>query len=146
MIYIGIDPDVDKSGYGVYCTDQKKIIDYGLKNMFTLVDFIRNYKTESLHVIIEAGFLNKKSNYHTTKNQSKEVGEKIANSVGRNHQVSRMIGEAMDHYNVSYSFSKPAEKKVTPFLFKVYTGIEVKNQEIIDACMMVFGRKIKLIK
>lgn len=146
MIYIGIDPDVHKSGYGVYCTEEKKLIEYGLKNMFTLVDFIRNYKSDCIHVVIEAGFMNKKSNYHNRPGQSKSVGEKIANAVGRNHQVAYMIGEACEHYGVSYSFSKPAEKKVTKFLFKVYTGVECNNQEIIDACMMVFGRKIVEVK
>ena len=141
MIYIGIDPDVDKSGVAKYNTETKKIEGIELLSFFDLLDFLKYYRSTSVKVIIEGGHLNKVANFHNRPGQTKKVGETIAKSVGRNHQTGILIGEMCSYLDIDFEFCRPAEKKFSSSVFRMMTGIEVKNQEKIDAAMLVYGRK-----
>lgn len=140
-IYIGIDPDVEKSGLAIWDkTSQKLTVDK--YNFFSLYEGLRITKQvdEIKAVRIEAGWLNAKSNFHYHPKQSKFVGERIAKNVGSNHQVGRLIGEMCEHLGIQYEFVKPMGK-VTPEYFQQLTGIKVKksDQDMIDAGMLVYG-------
>lgn len=141
MLYIGIDPDVDKSGIAAWI-DKKKYLKIESMSFFDIYEGLRLLKEEQIEikVRIEAGWLNQKSNFHNRPGQSKRVGERIAKNVGSNHQVGKLIGEMCEHLGIEYEFVKPMGK-VTPEYFEKLTGIKVKkkDQDMIDAAMLVYG-------
>lgn len=107
---IAIDPDVDKSGVGVIeITNEKPIFTIYNKKFVDLCLFVRGEREKAvedkyeLRVIIEAGWLNKISNFHSDKSKStysqKEVriNEHIAKSVGNNHEVGKILNEALTY-------------------------------------------------
>lgn len=79
-LIIGIDPDLEKSGVAVLGRSLE------LKNLTfaETVELFRTHQDEIKKVVIEAGWLNKKSNFRF--GHSKTAGEKIAKNVGENMQ------------------------------------------------------------
>jgi hypothetical protein len=139
MYYIGIDPDVCKSGVAMWTTFDKKL-ELQTFTFFELFDFFRSLNAVKCEfkVIIEAGWLNEKSNYHGAKN--KQYGEKIAKQVGRNHETGLKIVEMCEYLGLTYELYKPTHAKTTSQYFERFTGIKTNNQEKIDAGMLVFGK------
>ena len=136
MIYIGIDPDTKKSGVAVW--DSKyKYLQLFTMSFFELYDYLYNEKVD--RVIIEAGWLNEKSNFHNNAYQTKAAGERISKNVGANHETGRKIAEMCEYLVLNYDLKKPSSSKMTPECFKSMTGIETKNQDKIDAGVLVFG-------
>ena len=82
--------------------------------------------------------MNKKSNFHPT--QLKLVGERIAKNVGANHQIGKLIEEYCIKYNIKYRLIRPTAHKWTSEQCFKFTGIKEKNQDVIDAIRLVFGR------
>ena len=139
--WIGIDPDVDQSGFAVWndVSQQFETIDQASFFQITLI-VSTIAKTRDVKIIIEAGWLIKKSNWHGRKGQSKAVGEKIAQAVGRNHQVGKLFAEFCQTNDIAYELQKPLGK-VDGNRFKAITGWnEVTNPEKRDAAMLVFKR------
>ena len=92
-----------------------------------------------INVVIEAGWLHKKSNWHGRAGQTKSVGEKIAKSVGRNHQVGILLKEYCEIKGIKHTLVKP-KGKVKADYFKKLTGYTKRtNQDQRDAGMLVFG-------
>lgn len=145
-VYVGIDPDVDKSGVGIYNRGTKVLSCCKSLKFFDLFISLKELKKTcnelnlTLFIRIEAGWLNKKSNFHGSAFQKKSVGERIAKNVGSNHEVGRKIGEMCEFLNLEYEFVPPMGK-VTPEYFKSLTGIEAKkkDQDMIDAALLVWG-------
>jgi len=139
MYYFGIDPDVKESGFAIW-DNKTKEIDYGKLPFWDLIKkidyYVRNYEVK---FIIEAGWLNKKSNFHNRPYQSKLIGERIAKNVGSNHQVGKLLVEYCEKYKLDYELKVPKQKKYTSYYIQNLTGIKVKNQDIIDAIMLVWG-------
>jgi len=134
MIYLGIDPDVDKSGVAIWNTETKK---FKLLKALDFFDVLALLKTkQSDMVIIEAGWLIKKSNFHFAKN--KIIGERIAKNVGANHQIGKLIEKFCIRENITYRLIKP-KGKITSYQFEKLTKNKIKNQDIIDSAMLVFG-------
>ena len=75
-LIIGIDPDLEKSGVAVLGQSLE------LKNLTfaQTVELFRSHQDEIKKVVIEAGWLNKKSNFRI--GHSKSAGERIAKNVG----------------------------------------------------------------
>ena len=140
-IYIGIDPDVDKSGFAVWNSSGKQFGHVGQYSFFDLIDQIELLKMfHNVAVVVEAGWLIKKSNWHDKPKQSKAVGEKIAKAVGTNHQVGKLLVEWCKHNNIKCIEIKPMGK-LNAREFKKITGWEKRtNPEQRDAAMLVFGR------
>lgn len=136
MIYIGIDPDVSKSGFAVWNTETKKFEVVTAMPFFDLLDELITYST-NCHVILEAGWLNKKSNYHFSKSHA--IGQRIAKNVGSNHQVGKLIEEYLKRLSMPYTLQQPKRSKTTADEFLSITGVKVKNQDTIDACMLVYA-------
>jgi antitoxin component of RelBE/YafQ-DinJ toxin-antitoxin module len=139
MIYIGIDPDTQKSGVCYYRTGAKMDL-YNL-DFWSAIKFIETVQNADVEykVIIEGGWLNKKSNWHAAQGRA---AEKIAKNVGMNHQVGILIAEYCEHNGIPYEVVKPTKSKVNAKTFKSITGYEGRtNQETRDAAMLVFGRK-----
>ena len=120
-ITLGIDPDSDKIGVATYNTATKQVKTYSLK-FFELYDTLLNLKEEINIVKIEAGWLNKKSNFHFVK--SPRIAENIANKVGRNAEVGRKIVEMCIHLNIPYQTIKPFGK-----IWKTKTG-KISHNEL----------------
>lgn len=53
--------------------------------------------------------------------------------------VGKIIEQALKELKISYELIQPRTAKVTPLFFEKLTGIKTKNQEMIDAGMLVYG-------
>lgn len=138
MIYIGIDPDLIKSGVAYWFKGAKQIRLELLSTTSIVIEFLKlkSIGTE-FTVIIEAGWLNKKSNFRST--QNKAVGERIAKNIGENHAVGKIIEQACQELGIKYKLVRPSKTKVNKTYFFKLTGQKVANQELIDAGMLVYG-------
>jgi len=138
ILYIGIDPDLDKSGlciYDRYAKDKMQLIN---ASFFDVLDILNeNYKTRRTITHIEAGWMNKKSNWHGGNNV---VSQKIAKNVGENHATGKLIEQYCIRNNYQYKLIVPKKSKVDAAMFKKLTGYERRtNQELRDAAMLVYG-------
>ena len=140
-IKIGIDPDIDKSGFAVYNTEENRLDldNYSFWGMIKQIEWLQQFDNE-LHIVIEAGWLINKSNWHYSKNQSKVVGEAIAKKVGVNHAVGILLENYCKHKDISYELMKP-KGKVDSKRFEKIWGIKKSNQEVRDAAMLLINFK-----
>lgn len=105
-VVVGIDPDVDGNGVGIIHLQTKEVTKHQMK-MPELVAFLNSL--EDPLVIIEAGWMNH-GNYHL-RNKGQWHAAKIGEQVGRNHEVSRLIGEFCEFHGIPYRFVMPLKKK-----------------------------------
>lgn len=143
--YIGIDPDVAKSGVALWNRPEQKFEAIGCMSFWELIRAIEhggfgvyNYGPGFAHIIIEAGWLNEKSNFHPK--QGAKVREKMAKNIGMNHQIGKLLVEFCEMYGISYELKKPlGTKSINQQIFKQLTGWpERTNQDSRDAAMLVF--------
>lgn len=134
-IFIGIDPDIENNGYAVWDRGDKTL-EIGKKSFWDAIEDIELYNVP-VKVIIEAGWLIAKSNWHGAKNKS--TAAKIGKNVGSNHQVGRLFEEYCIKNNIQYQLVKP-KGKIKADTFKRITGHTGRtNQDQRDAAMLVFG-------
>lgn len=139
MFWIGVDPDLEKSGMALW---DGKAFGYLCTMPFPHVvdEIIAWAKRGDATMVIEAGWLNKKSNFHSA--QGAAMREKIAKNVGENHAVGKMIAQMCEHHGLPYILYKPTRSKAeTTALFNslgLWKGRT--NQEERDAALIVFGR------
>lgn len=147
---IGIDPDVDKSGFTILNVSSKLI--YSCSSSFVELmkrfdDLLRREKSNFV-VVVEAGYLNK-GNWHLKNGDSKAVSSAKGNSSGRNHEVARKIVEmARDYFGFEVVEQKPLAKcwkgkdrKITHEELVYFTGIEKKrtSQDERDSCLIAWN-------
>jgi hypothetical protein len=137
-IIIGIDPDTDKSGVAALLIGTKQL-ELETMKFFDLFKYLALHKDNIKEVVVEAGWLNKKSNFHINPRQTKEAGERISKNVGANHETGRKIVEMCDFIKIPFRLYVPRSAKTTPEYFEKLTGIKTRNQEKIDAAMLVLG-------
>jgi len=141
MIFIGIDPDVEKSGFAVWDSEKRELVEVRTYCFFELVERLKDFVLFGceIRLVIEAGWLIKKSNFHGRKGQSKSVGEKIAKAVGANHQIGKLLVEWCAFNGVLYKEIKP-QGKLSAIEFKRVTGWDGRtNSEQRDSAMLVFS-------
>lgn len=138
-IYIGIDPDLKKSGFAIWNGKHSPTLCIVLLSVPSIIMELIKCKEDRIDitVIIESGWLNKKANFRQT--QNKAIGEAIARKVGENHAAGKIIEQACQELGITYKLTRPRTSKVTPAYFEKLTGIKTKNQECIDAGMLVYG-------
>ena len=135
---IGIDPDLVKSGVAII-TDTMTLHNLTFPQLMQL--FSEN-KDQIKKVVIEAGWLNVKSNFHARYGQSKSAGERIAKNVGENHATGKLITQMAEYYGLNVILVKPTKKKYTAEEFNRLTGwVGRSNQEQRDAGALVYGMK-----
>lgn len=143
-IYIGIDPDISKSGWATWDTQKKEFREMCNVSFWVMIDCLSgtlNPDGYSYHVILEAGWLNQKSNFHGRKGQTKATGERIAKNVGENHAVGKLIEQYLIKSKIEYTLVKPTTKKLNAESFKRLTKWEGRtNQEERDAALLVWDR------
>ena len=140
-LYIGIDPDVDKSGFAVWHKPLKKFSSIEALTLPEMLDKLHSLRDSIALVVVEAGFLNK-GNRHTFKGQSIAAAAKTGENVGRNHQRGMDIVEILEWMRVPYRLQKPSTKnswKDSEATFQKITGVKGGNPEKRDAAMLVFG-------
>jgi hypothetical protein len=137
--FIGIDPDVTKSGVAY---KKGKTIELYNFTFFKLFDYLNLLKlsNQNVEVHIECGFLNK-SNWHTT-NGSSAINAQIGQRTGANHETAKKIIEMCVYLELKYFEIKPTKSKVNSDFFKQITKIDKRtNQEQRDAYMLIHGLK-----
>lgn len=134
---VGIDPDLKRSGVATMRTGFAMALT--TKKFFELHELLGKLKDEITMVYIEAGWLNTVSNFHHPK-ASKRVSDRISKNVGENHAVGKLIVEMCEALGLKYTLIKPSQSKWTSKMFLGATGINTKNQEEIDAGVLILGR------
>lgn len=140
-LYIGIDPDVDKSGFAVWHKPMQKFSSIETLTLPEMLDKLHSLRDNIALVVVEAGFLNK-GNRHTFKGQSVAAAAKTGENVGRNHQRGMDIVEILEWMRIPYRLQKPSTKnswKDSEATFQKITGVKGGNPEKRDAAMLVFG-------
>lgn len=140
-IKIGIDPDVHKSGIAVVIDGE--LVTYQAVGFFDVIRLIRNNNTDTDHaltVVIEAGWLNKKSSWHASNNISTSL--RIAKNVGANHQIGKLFEEYCQRAKIKYLLAIPKTRKLDTPKDKAriaeIVGKKISNQDIIDAIALVY--------
>lgn len=138
-IFVGIDPDIEKSGFAIWNKTKQDLILTCLPFWELVNKLYFLNKTSDLEVRIEGGWLIKKSNWHGNSKQTKATGEKIAKSVGMNHQTGILMKEFCESKGISYSLIKPQGKLKAEAFNKITKHKGRSNQEQRDAAMLVYG-------
>lgn len=145
---IGIDPDAEKSGVAFLEVPTRKL-EVTTLAFPDLLDYLRFCKEsgqktgESIVVVVEAGWMERKSNYHPFQGHR---AEKIAKDVGRNHETGRKIAEMCRHMGIEVVEHHPLKKmwkgpdrKITMEELSYFTGISGRtNQEMRDAALLAW--------
>ena len=145
-IIVGIDPDTGKSGICIYRDHELSAEALPFPQLLEKLYLLATLPGDVL-VVVEAGWLNEKSNYHDPKGVR---AQKIAKNVGSNHQTGRHIVEMAKHYGLEVIEQKPFSKgwkgrdgKITHeelnYILQ-YNGlapIKRCNQDVRDAVLLV---------
>ncbi|MDN8336578.1 hypothetical protein QZK87_18100 [Acinetobacter baumannii] len=143
QIIIGIDPDLDKSGVAVL---KDGLLRLDNMRFYDLTQYFEVNKDQIKKVVIEAGWLNKKSNLHGRIGQSKRAGERIAKNVGENHATGKLLVEMAESLGLAVVLVKPTKSKKNSEEFNRITGWQGRtNQEQRDAGMLIWGMQGKKV-
>lgn len=151
--YIGIDPDVDGSGYavlrpdgGIWCGN---LTIAGILNDAE----IRHGRTV---YVLEAAWLTGKVNWHFSGGENRRVSSAMGYSIGRNHQAGMDIAALLRHMGHEVREVRPLKKlwrgkdgKITHEEICRLTGWDAKssNQEQRDALLLAWvesGRSMRM--
>lgn len=147
-IIIAIDPDTEKSGVAVLEPATRQIEAMSL-TFPQLLGFLRERDDRAmargltLAVVVEAGWLVHKSNWHGTDGHR---AERIAKNVGANHETGRKIVEMCRHWGIHVEELRPLQKmwrgkggKITAAELEEITGITSRtNQDERDAALLAW--------
>lgn len=135
-IIIGIDPDIDKSGFALAENGVLKVV--GTSEFPQLIAFLQANAENIVNCYIEAGWLNQKANWHGGKDA---IGQVIARKVGENHAIGKIIAQFCTEFKINHQLIKPTQSKLKQEQFTKITGWPSRtNQEGRDAAMLIYGR------
>lgn len=151
-VYIGIDPDAEKSGVGVVKRATREV-DVKQLAFASLVAFLRlqHHRAEvqgkTIMVIVEGGWLNH-GNWHIPFRCSTAKAAAIGRSVGMNHQTGLLLVEILKAEGIPVQVQRPLRKmwqgadgKITSAELAEITGKEKLprcNQEGRDALLIAW--------
>lgn len=153
MVRIGIDPDVDKSGYAISVNGN--LIGLDALTFFELCQRLLDNKIKSdrIMVTIEAGWENKRSNFHAVPTMNKKTGQiysadqrqrmagRMGKNVGENHVVGKLIVQWCQLKQIPYELVVPKKKKLEHEDFcRVTRWVGRTNPEKRDAAMLIWGK------
>jgi len=134
-LFIGIDPDVDKSGFALWLPEFKELMlnQYSLFDLFNeLLGYHKNY---DLTVVLEAG--------HKVKKTWHKGGNGMAKRVGANNEIGRQIEKFLTDNKISFELVMP--KGYSSYTHKDFckiTGYKGQtNSEKRVSGLLVYGRK-----
>lgn len=145
---IGIDPDLKGSGWAVWSNKKNEFIQIKTIQFWQFIDYVNEYAPGSVLFVIDAGWKNKKANFHkvhlppnikkasatTQANYIASVREKVAGDVGINSGVGlSMVNYFVGHKHkfIEYCPDGPKWEKETIAKETGYTGLS--NPETRDA-------------
>lgn len=145
---IAIDPDKDKSGVA-WLKPSTRQLEVSNLAFPMLLDYLQHAKEvqgkiqESLIVVVEAGWMVAKSNFHEAQGRR---AEKIAKDVGANHETGRKIVEMCKHYGIEVIQHPPLikcwkgkDRKITHEELASFTGLMGRtNQDARDATLLAW--------
>ena len=111
-IIIACDPDVNKSGvcFLEVATRKLEVSALTFPQLMDYLQFVKKAGDEmrqSVVCVVEAGWMNAISNYHT---KADRAGQRIAKNVGANHEVGKKIVEMAKHYGLEVVEQRPFKK------------------------------------
>lgn len=141
---IGIDPDCEKSGYGIVDRENGDVVTLGACDFPTLLDILRVWGREA-SVYIEGGWLNQ-GNWHLLGRMSAARAAAIGRSVGRNHQTGMLIEQMARRQGYDVRVVKPLRKhwrgkdgKITAEELETVTGYHGRScQDARDAALLAW--------
>lgn len=146
---IAIDPDKEKSGVAFLKTStrQLEVTNLGFPMLLDYLQYAKQEQSksgESLVVVVEAGWMVKKSNFHDAQGHR---AEKIAKDVGANHETGRKIIEMCKHYGIEVVQHPPLikcwkgkDRKITHEELASFTGLTGRtNQDARDAALLAWS-------
>ena len=147
-VVIAIDPDTVRSGVAVLETETRKMETSSL-TFALLLDYLQFVKAKAKEegktfaVVVEAGWLVHKSNYHGVNGRK---GERIAKNVGANHETGRKIIEMCRHWGIHVEEQRPLQKmwrgkggKITAGELQEITGLASRtSQDARDAALLAW--------
>jgi len=139
--YIGIDPDVNESGFAVWNTKSKCFDEISKFYFWDLIDRINRCDKTLVTFILDKTFTYKKSNWHDAKTVG--ISTLIGRKVGRNNQVAHLLVDYFDRHGYSYSIVNPAGKKISDNvkLFKQLSKYKGRtNKDMREAAVLVLGK------
>lgn len=142
-LIIGIDPDLDKSGVAIWASDKTFVL--ACLNLPELVELFTANKNVIEKVVIEAGWLIKKSNFHARQNQSVFSRESAARNVGENHATGKHIECFARAIGLNVQLLKPQGKKTHEEFVRITSYEGRTNPEKRDAGMLVYGMPFKTL-
>lgn len=143
---IGIDPDSDRSGYGVVNVETGEVVDAGACDFPTLFDVMDVWRRgEKVSVYIEGGWLNN-GNWHLLGRMTVARAAAIGRSVGRNHQTGMLIEQMARRQGYDVRVVKPLRKcwrgkdgKITAKELQSVTSYAKRcNQDARDAVLLAW--------
>lgn len=143
---IGIDPDCEKSGYGVVNVETGEVVDAGACDFPTLFDVMDVWRRgEKVSVYIEGGWLNN-GNWHLLGRMTVARAAAIGRSVGRNHQTGMLIEQMARRQGYDVRVVKPLRKcwrgkdgKITAKELQAVTSYAKRcNQDARDAVLLAW--------
>ena len=141
-VYIGIDPDVDKSGCAVKCGKVFNLYNLTFFELYDKLKAINENSKESnipVEVYVECGFLNG-GNRHKVFGGSHSLNSKIGERIGANHETAKKICEMCEYLGLEYKQIRPTKSKTNSDFFQQVTGYTKRsNQEQRDALMLIWG-------
>ncbi len=134
---VGIDPDIDKSGVAVL--HDTKAFEMTTLTFTKTLEFVRMNKPIIKCVYVEAGWLNKKSNWHGASNMS--VAARVGKNVGENHATGKLLIQCIEAEGIKVIPVQPTKTKLDAEQFEKLTKYKGRtNQEVRDAAMLIWGR------
>lgn len=109
---IAVDPDSENSGVAIISDDRTLL--YSALRFPNLIELFQDVAKDeerkySTRIVIEAGYLNAKSNWHNHTNT--RVASRVGENTGRNHQTARLLVEMARHYKLITVEAKPLIKR-----------------------------------
>ena len=148
-VFIGIDPDSDKSGVALLMK-KSRALTVGSFSFPELIDYVKavraKYCESHILVVVEGGWLNE-SNWHvkyTPMSTSKAAA--MGRNVGMNHQTGILIVQILDYLDIPFDVVKPLAKgwcgkdgKITAEELAYFTGYNGRtNQDGRDAALLAW--------
>ena len=151
-MYIGIDPDSVRSGMACVYPKQLEfceVFTWSFSEIISHLQWVKQVtseKSQSVLVVVEAGWLND-SNWHLTPRDNKWQAAAKGKALGRCEQTGRLILEMAERIGLECVARKPLRKcwkgrdrKITHDEIKQFTHIQQSrtNQEERDALLLAW--------
>lgn len=138
MIIIGIDPDIEKNGVAI--CENGKLTQLLNLTFVEVIELVMEHQDNIKKVVIEAGWLIKKSNWHMSgRKMTVEARERIAKNVGENHATGKHLASFIDSLGIKIQLLNPQGKKKADEFERITGWTGRSNPETRDAGMLVYG-------